>query len=100
MRQCGSAEGNYRPGAGEVMESRREPGEVLMPTHEALNCQRALQRVPDLNRVVLAILYVPAKIRPEHALRLLRIPPRLSQERHLTGLKMFNNLHRIVSMRA
>lgn len=87
-RRCGSAEGRYRAPAN---DDDRQPREVLQPDFEALRCQRALARVPELERVVLAVLYVPQRIPVEVRLRWLRIPPRLCRERHLRGLRMFHN---------
>lgn len=100
QHQCGSAEGHYRPPAGEALESRREAREVLMSHDAGMICQRALARVPDAQRVVLTILYIPQHIHgrlvpPEAQLRVLRIPPQLSQERHIAGLRAFDTLHRI-----
>lgn len=96
VKRCGSAEGAYMPGAGEVKESRREPREVLIGPDEAMRCQRALAKVPDRERIVLTVLYVPRGIHAEKQLRLLRIPARLSQQRHLDGLRMFGNMLRVV----
>ncbi len=90
-RRCGSAEGRYRSPAN---DDDRQPREVLQPDLEALQCQRALARVPDLERVVLTILYVPQRLPVEQQLRLLRVPPRLCRERHLRGLTMFWNFFR------
>lgn len=95
--RCGSAEGGYHIPPN---DDDREPREVLMLNVDALACQRALARVPDRERIVLAILYVPHRMPAEMQLRLLRIPPKLSQERHLAGLQMFKNLHRIVVLDA
>lgn len=89
---CGSIERNYVPTKGEAFEIRREPRPVYLHIDVAMRCQRALTRVPEKERVVLTILYVPQR-RPAIALmRMARIPPRLSQERHLDGLRMFNNI--------
>ena len=95
-QHCGSAEGRY---AIPPNDDDREPREVILSTPDAMQCQRALSRVPEINRVVLVILYVPQRIPPEVALRRLHIPPRLSQERHRIGLVMFRNLHRVLSCR-
>jgi hypothetical protein len=48
---------------------------------------------------VLTILYVPQRLPPQAQLRILRIPAQLSQVRHLAGLRMFDNLHRLVTMK-
>lgn len=83
----------------EAYQRRRShvPTEALMETADALLAQRALQRVPDRERIVLSILYVPRRLPPQAQLRLLRIPPQLSQVRHLAGLRMFLNIHRVLS---
>lgn len=92
IRRCGSAEGQFRAPQD---DEDRTPRELLMPNYEALGAQRALARVPDRERAVLVILYVP---RPpwtvEAQLRVARIPARLCRERHLCGLRMFWNLYR------
>lgn len=89
-RTCGSAEGRYRSTQD---DQDRAPKEVLLHIDEALACQRALARVPELERKVLAILYVPQQHRSiELQLRLARISARSCQERHLRGLRMFDNL--------
>jgi hypothetical protein len=90
-RQCGSAEGRFRSPQN---DDDRQPSEVLMHVDEALACQRALARVPELERKVLTILYVPQRLSVEVQLRLERMPPRLCQERHLRGLRMFANISR------
>ena len=92
-QRCASAEGMYRIPPG---DADREPREILLPTPEAMEVHRALIRVPDLQRTVLHILYVPKRLPPEAQLRMLRIPARLCQQRHLDGLRMFDNLWRIV----
>ena len=97
-RRCGSAEGNYRPGGGEVLEGRRESKQWSLRHDEAMLCQRALARVPDRERIVLSILYIPRRVPPEMQLRLLRIPPRLARERHLIGLRMFDNTRLLLQM--
>lgn len=100
QHQCGSAEGNYRPPAGEALEARREAREVMMSHEAGMVCQRALARVPDAQRAVLTILYIPQHIHgrlvpPEAQLRIRRIPPQLSQDRHIAGLRAFDTLRRI-----
>lgn len=91
-RQCGSAEGRFKAPPN---DDDRQPAEVLMPTPDAMRAHRALQRVADKERIVLHILYVPHRMKPEMQLRLLNIPPRLCRDRHLAGLRMFDNLFRI-----
>ena len=88
-QRCGSAEGKYRSFQD---DEDRAPREVLLHIDEALACQRALAKVPELERRVLQILYVPTRLPIEAQLRLAHIPPRLCQERHLRGLRMFDNI--------
>lgn len=90
-RSCGSAEGRYRSFQD---DEDRAPREILQHIDEALVCQRALAKVPELERKILAILYIPARQPIEAQLRLAHIPPRLCQERHLKGLRMFDNLYK------
>ena len=68
-----------------------------MTLQEALVCQRALARVADRERMVLSVLYIPRRLPPEAQLRLLRIPPQLSQQRHLAGLQIFDNWRRVLT---
>lgn len=98
-RTCGSAERHYRPESWHALEDRRTPKGLGLTLQDALVCQRALARVPDVERVVLSVLYVPRRLPAEAQLRLLRIPPKLSQERHLRGLRMFDNLRRVLTAR-
>lgn len=98
-RRCGSVEGRYRPPGGQALEERRAPADS-MSVEQALRCQRSLLGVPDLQRIVLTILYVPKRMPAEQQLRLLKIPPLLSQQRHLAGLRMFWNLFRILEQHA
>jgi hypothetical protein len=100
-RRCGSAERYYRPlkDTTNTNEDDRAPRELLMGTEAAMAVQRALAQVPAKWREVIEVLYVPQRIGqktipPEAILRKLRIPPRLSQERHIEGLRMFRNLYR------
>jgi hypothetical protein len=88
---CGSAEGRYRSFQD---DEDRIPAEVLQHIDEALACQRALARVPEQERKVLSILYIPQRLPIEAQLRFAHIPPRLCQERHLRGLRMFQNLYK------
>ncbi len=89
LHSCGSAERAYRPPWN---EHDREPRVILMHIDLAMACQRALARVPERERVVLTVLYVPRRVPANVQLNRLRIPPRLSRERHLCGLAMFDNL--------
>lgn len=93
-QRCGSAEGMFTTPPN---DDDRQPREMLMPGYQAIDVQRALYRVPELQRVVLAILYVPQRIPAVVQLRRLHIPPRLSRERHIDGLRMFANIHRVLS---
>ncbi len=84
----------------EAYQRRRAhvPGEALMPTPDAMNVQRALARVPDVERIVLCMLYIPRR-QPVHVqVAALRITPSLCRIRHLSGLRMFKNLHDVVSL--
>lgn len=97
--RCGSAEGQYVPERGEV-ETRREPKVEVLTTEEALRCQRALLAVPDRERIVLTILYVPKPMPAEQQLRLMRIPPQLSQQRHAAGVRFWWNRYQILEKAA
>ena len=92
VHQCGSAEGRYRSVQN---DDDRAPREVLLHIDEAMKCQRAFAKVPERERFVLAILYIPRRIPVEMQLRLARIPPRICQECHLLGLRMFDNLFQV-----
>ena len=98
-RRCGSAERDYRPEGWQAVDARREPKPLRMTLQDALVCQRALARVPDVERAVLAVLYVPRRMPVDQQFRLLRLPPRLTQQRHLSGLRMFDDLRRLVYSR-
>jgi hypothetical protein len=95
-RTCGSAEGDYRPGAGEVLQARREAGCAALSQEQRLAAQRALARVPEPERVVLSVLYVPRRFSIGAQLRLHQIPPSLSVDRHLRGLRMWWNLYQAI----
>lgn len=90
---CGSAEGNYRPPR---REEARDPNDSWISPFEAVAVQRALAQVPEIERTVLVVLYVPQRLPPAALLRIKRIPPSLSRLRHLVGLRMFDNLRRRV----
>jgi len=92
IRKCGSAERDYRPAQN---DDDRQPRQELPTTVEAMAAQRALQRVPDRERIVLSIIYIPRKLPIAAQLRIANIPARLCQERHISGLRMFNNLFKI-----
>lgn len=89
-RGCGSAERHYRAPAGEVLEARREAVDVGMSTPDAIKCQKALARIPEPERIVLQVLYVPQRCPAHVQFRILRIHPTDSQARHLRGLTMFD----------
>jgi hypothetical protein len=88
---CGSVERAYCAPSRNY-EERRDPREALMPALEAVRAQRAFIAVPDLERAVLSVLYVPRRQPVEQQLRLLRVAPRQCRERHAAGLRMFHNL--------
>lgn len=92
-QRCVSAEGMFRAPPN---DDDRQPREVMLRDFDALAVQRALARVPDRERIVLAVLYVPQRLPPQAQFRILRIPPKLARDRHLVGLRMFNNLYRVV----
>jgi DNA-directed RNA polymerase specialized sigma24 family protein len=96
-RSCGSAERYWRPPPG---DDDRQPREILMKMEDALRVQRALSRVPERERIILEILYVPRRWPIEAQLRVLRIPARLCRQRHADGMRMFDNIHRMLTMRA
>lgn len=88
--RCGSAEGAYRAPQN---DSDRVPRELVMPLHDAMRAQRALAKVPMLERMVLAILYIPQRMPVEAQLRRLRVQPSQARERHLYGLRVFADIH-------
>lgn len=96
-QRCASAEGMYRIPPN---DDDRQPREVKLKDFDAMTVQRALARVPDRERIVLAVLYVPQRLPPQAQFRMLRIPPKLARDRHLLGLRMFDNLFRVMSARA
>jgi hypothetical protein len=81
-----------------ALENRREMAyglatkEPVMPSVEAIEVQRALARVPELERLVLVALYLPHRIPSAARLAQMHVPPRLSRVRHLAGLRMLRNL--------
>ena len=74
------------------------PGLPLMPTPEAMNVQRALARVPDQERIVLSVLYIPRRAPVHVQLAALRLTPSMCRIRHLSGLRMFQHLHDVVAL--
>jgi len=94
--RCGSAERNYRP---RNREEDREPARVGMPAQDATRAHRALLCVPEKHRRVLFALYVPDRVPAPARLRHLGIPPSMSRDLHLAGLRMFwDNYSRLVSL--
>lgn len=92
FHHCGSAEGHYRAPPG---DADREPREVLLPTADVVIVNRALLGVPDRERIILHVLYVPKRQSAQAQLRLMRVPPTLARDRHLRGLRFFWNGYRI-----
>jgi hypothetical protein len=90
QNRCGSVERNFLRERYDD-EADRQPKLVLMHPDEAQAVQKALYKVPERERRILAILYVPGRIPAHVQLRIARIPARLSQERHISGLNMFDN---------
>ena len=90
--RCGSAEGDYNIPPN---NDDRDPREVLLGVADLSAVQRALIAVPELFRQVLQILYVPKRLPAEAQLRRLQIPPQLSADRHLEGLKLFAHRHHV-----
>ena len=90
--RCGSAEGAYKAPPN---DDDRQPKMPTLTLSEAMACQRALAGVPQAERIVLGVLYIPRKVPVEVQLRRLNVPPRLSRERHLSGLRMWWNRLRL-----
>lgn len=90
--RCGSAEGAYKAPPN---DDDRQPKMPTLTLSEAMACQRALAGVPQAERIVLGVLYIPRKVSVEVQLRRLNVPPRLSRERHLSGLRMWWNRLRL-----
>jgi hypothetical protein len=80
-----------------AFDARRVPANPLMPVIEAMLCQRALSGVADRERIVLSIIYVRSRYPIHQMLRLMRIPASLCRIRHQAGLRMFDNLHRMLA---
>jgi hypothetical protein len=90
-QHCGSAEGKFRIPPN---DDDREPREILLKPDDVVAVNRALLAVPERERKVLMILYVPKRLPAEAQLRIARIPPSLSGDRHRDGLRMFWNRYR------
>ena len=76
--RCGSAERAYR---GRNRESSRVPLQPAPRTADMLRVQRALAKVPELERDVLVGLYIPGR-----GYKLRRIPAFILRGRHIAGL--------------
>jgi hypothetical protein len=57
-RQCGSAEGNYRPEGALAADERRDPLGKTMTQAELLAVQRAIASAPVAERGVIVALYI------------------------------------------
>lgn len=90
-------EADRRESLEAYMRRRESIPNPMLPMQQALTVQRSLARVPDRERQVLHVLYIPRKISAERQLEILRIPPRLAQIRWLAGLRMFDNLYRMAA---
>ncbi len=90
-QRCASAEGHYK---APPSDEDREPREVIMPAADVVLVNRALQSVPEEYRRVLMWLYVPSREPVQAKMRKTGTPPRLMQERHLAGVRMFWNLYK------
>lgn len=99
VRGCGSAERAYRAPAVADDDIRRTPAPVALDAAQAVMIQRTLIRVPDRERVILHVLYVPRPQPIAAQLRMLQVMPRDCRARHAAGLRMFANLYRVVAPR-
>jgi hypothetical protein len=90
-QHCASAEGQY---VAPPNEDDRLPRETLLEGVDLALVQRALIAVPDRERQILQILYIPKRLPAQAQLRMLRIPPELACSRHLDGLRCFAARHR------
>ena len=95
-QHCASAECHYSIPPN---DDDREPREVLLSVGDVTLVQRALIEVPEIFRQVLQILYVPKRLPAEAQLRRLQIPPKLSAERHLEGLRLFAGRHHVETVK-
>jgi len=86
--RCGSVEGGY---TSPQNDDDREPKELLMSGRDVPKVNKALQAVPELERKILMLLYVPTKLSAVVQLKINRIPHRTCRERHATGVRMFWN---------
>lgn len=74
------------------MRRRETIPNPIMPTQSALAVQRALARVPERERIVLGVLYVPRKASVAEQLQIRRIPASLARIRFLAGLRIFDTI--------
>ena len=93
--RCGSAEGMYMPTGGQALEDRRLPLEQ-MDNEQAQHVRNALIKVDELHRRHLTVLYVQDR-RAVALLKQVRVPPQLSQVRHLEGLRRFWAAYEVVA---
>lgn len=96
-QHCASAEGKYSIPPN---DDDRAPREVLLSEGDTRLVQRALLGVPDLERTVLQILYVPQRQPAEAQLRLKRISPETSCQRHIAGLRVFASRYHVEWVKA
>jgi len=93
----GEMRNSFRDFGGEGQTKKRWPETSLEWLLSVTPPPLGMARVPDLERVVLTILYVPQRLPVEQQLRVLRVPPRLCWERHQRGLQMFWTLWRLTA---
>jgi hypothetical protein len=98
-RRCGSAEGAYRPPSNAADDPRRQARPATSRIDEIMQVHRALGALPDKERIVLHILYVPRRQPVAALLRMAGIPARLCRERHAAGLRMLDNRLRLLHSR-
>ena len=94
-RTCGSAEGAYRAPVRGDDDARRMPAPVGIDTSTAMMVQRTLVRVPERERTVLHVLYVPQQRSVAAQLRALQITARDCRTRHASGLRFFATSYRL-----
>lgn len=71
------------------------PAPVRLDASTALTVQRTLVRVPERERTVLHVLYVPQPRSVAAQLRALQITARDCRERHALGLRHFAETYRL-----
>lgn len=92
-QRCASAEGHYSIPPN---DDDREPKEIQLQAADVVIVNRALLAVPDRERIVLHVLYIPKRLPPQAQLRTLRIPPRLAAARHMQGVRYFWNVYQVL----